>query len=200
MKNRMERVVKVASSTRRGSNRKGIKASDKQKEALAAGRKKADEARRQRKQARSKQVEVPRWKQLENGDIHVRDLSDEECLRGEVANNDGSWEGRRHRLPPRLVSRMEQESIRRARNDLLILTPDAIKAIEERLVDNEAPAQQLAAARLVLEYRIGKVPDVVHVGQETEFDRLTQTGFVILRGEGNVVQGEVLDTDEEEAG
>lgn len=179
---------------------KGSKNNAAQKATVAKAQQKSAEARKARAAARKAELEKPRWKQLEDGDIHVKDLTDEECLRGEVANNDGSWEGRRHRLSIKHINRMEAESIRRARNDLLQLTPSAISAIEQRLEDADAPAQQLAAARLVLEYRIGKVPEVVHVGPETEYDRMVAQGFRILRGEEHVVvEGEVINEKEGEA-
>lgn len=174
---------------------KGSKASEKQKATNAQARKASAEKRAARKAereaAKSKgELVKPRWKQLEDGDITVSDLSDEELVRGEVANADGSWEGRRHPLDPRMLGRMNTEYKRRIRKGMDRLGMIAIDAIEERLEDSEAPAQQFSAAKMVIEYNIGKVPDVVHVGAETEWDRMATTAFTILRGEENVVDPE----------
>lgn len=165
---------------------KGIPASPAQKEAGKRNVKKAAAAKKEKALARREAAEKPRWKQLEDGDISVRDLTDEELVRGEVANNDGSWDGRRRALNPRIIGRMNTEYKRRIRHGLEKLGMLALETIEDILDDDEARAQQLAAAKMVIEYNVGKVPDVVHVGAETEFDRLSQTAFVILRGEDNV--------------
>lgn len=200
-----------AGHTRRGPGRPpGIKNTEAQNEAAKANLAKAHRASKERGAARraSKKLEKPRWKKLEDGDISVRDLTDKELVRRECANNDGTWEGRRHQLPPRLISRMDAESVRRARNGIDRLTKPALRALRTRLEDDEAPAQQLAAAKMVLEYKVGKVPEVIHVGAETEYDRLQQTGFVIMRGIENVsvetddddiVDAEVVEDDEEAA-
>lgn len=192
------RAADASVPKRKRGRPKGIPASEAQKATNVQARKKAAAARAARKAARQAELEKPRWKKLEDGDISVKDLTDEECIKGQVANNDGSWEGRRHQLPLRVVSRMEAESIRRARNDLLELVPAARDAIEARLDDDDAPAQQLAAARMVYEYRIGKVPDVVHIGAETEYDRLSQSAFVIMRGAEHVTVDD--DGDDGKAG
>jgi hypothetical protein len=171
---------------RRGPGRpKGSKASEAQKATAPAARAASAEARKKRKAERdaaAKELEVPRWKQLEDGTIGVKDLTLDELVRGEVSNNDGTWEGRRHQFDTRMLSRMAGEYKRRIRNNLDKLAPLALDAIEDILYDDEARAQQFAASKMVLEYQIGKVPDVVHVGQETEWERLQQTGFRIVRG------------------
>lgn len=167
---------------------KGSKNTPAQTAASKANIKKANAARAEAKAKRKagKAVEKPRWKQLEDGDITVRDLSQKELIKKACANNDGSWEGRRHQLPLRIVRRMEAEFIRRARDDMWVLKPAAKRALKARLDDDDNPAQQLAAAKMVYEYIVGKVPDVVHVSADTEYDRLQSTGFVILRGTENV--------------
>lgn len=170
----------------RGHNRRGVPATEKQKAALSKGTKKAAAGRKKRKEERAAIEEPPRWKQVEDGTLAIRELTDEELIRGECANNDGSWEGRRHVLPPRIQQQMSNEWKRRYRNRLDKMAPLALDAIEERLEDNEAPAQQFAAARMITEYQIGKVPDIVHLGAETEYDRLSQKAFVVLRGTEHV--------------
>lgn len=185
---------------KRGPGRpKGSKASEKQKSTNAQARAAAVEARKRRAEERKAELEKPRWKQLEDGEITVRDLTDEELVRGECANNDGTWEGRRHRLEPRMISRMSTEYKRRIRNNLDKLAGLAVEALEEILNDDEHN-QRFQASKMVIEYQIGKVPDVVHVGAESEFDRLQQTAFRIVRGEDAVrveeietVPGEVVE-------
>lgn len=188
--------------TARGANRKGVPATEKQKAALGSGTKKAAAERTKRAKERRELavVEKPRWQKLEDGELSLSELTDEELIRGECANNDGTWEGRRHALSPRLVGRMKTEYKRRFSQGLEKLGPLVLEAFEDILNDDEARAQQAMVGKLVTEYTIGKVPDVVHVGQETEWDRLNQTGFVILRGRENVDAGdESGDEDEPKA-
>lgn len=171
---------------RRPGRPKGSKASEKQKAAAARNRAKAHEAGARAKEVRdamrAEPGYKPRWKQLIDGDIDVSDLTSKELLNRACANDDGTWTGRRHALPARIVARMEAESVRRARRGIERLTGLAIRGVRERLEDPDAPAQQLAAAKMVLEYRIGKVPEVVHIGSESAYDRLQQSAFTVLRG------------------
>lgn len=176
-------------------NRKGIKATPKQKDKLDKGRKAADKAREKRALARAAE-EKPRWRQLEDGDISLKDLTQKELIRGQCANNDGSWEGKRHTFSPKWQQKMATEFKRQFRRDFDALAPLAIEAMEDILQDEDNPAQRWAAAKTMIEYQMGKVPEVVHVGAETEFDRLAQTGFVILRGEENVMWSD----DDEDTG
>lgn len=167
----------TAEQTRRGPGRpKGTPASDAQKATNPKARKAAQEAKAKRKAARA--LEKPRWKQLEDGDITVRDLTDKELIEGACANNDGSWEGRRHVLSARLMGRMKTEYKRRFAQGLEKLGPLVLDAFEDILNDDEARAQQVAVGKLITEYTIGKVPEVLHVGVETEWDRMGQTAFV----------------------
>ncbi len=174
---------------KRGRGRpKGTPASAKQKATNVGARKAAAEAKA-RRAAERKKLAVPekqRWKQLEDGDISIKDLTLDELVRGEVANNDGSWEGRRHQLNSRMLGRMGTEYKRRIRNGISKLAPLALEALEELLEDADSPAQRASMVKMVLEYEVGKVPDVVHVGAENEWDRLQQSGFRIIRGEAAV--------------
>lgn len=170
-------------------NRKGAKATDRQKEAGKANLKKAHESKRVKGAARKaarKAGEKPRWKQLEDGDISVRDLTLEELARCQVANNDGTWDGRRHEFTPRMQRKMTNELGRKYRADFDRLSPKALEAMEAILDDDEAKAQQVPLIKMITEYRMGKVPDVVHVGPETEFDKLQQAAFTIARDMGSV--------------
>lgn len=173
----------TGSRTRRGGGRPaGTPASDKQKAAGKANIRKAHQARKDRKKARDVE-EKPRWKKLEDGDITIDDLTLEELVKGQVANNDGSWEGRRHDLGVRMKQKMYTAFRRRFRQDFDNLAPLALDAFEDILLDDENPAQRWAATKTMIEYQQGKVPEVVHVGPESEFDRLAQGGaFVVRRG------------------
>lgn len=192
---------------RRPGRPRGSKASEKQKEASRANVKKAAAAKREKKAARDLMRKEPgykpRWKQVEDGDLDVSQLTTKELTKRAVANDDGSWDGARHPLSSRVVSRMVAEKIKRDRQAIDRLTKKGIRALETRLDDDDAPAQQLAAALRVIEYSIGKVPEVVHIGGETEFDRMKQSAFIVMRGEENVrvdsddqqdiVEGEIVE-------
>lgn len=192
----------VSQAKDRGQGRpRGSPASAAQKSTHKIAQAASVKKRKERKQKRQAELEKPRWKQLEDGDITVRDLTDKELIERACANNDGTWEGRRHQLPIRLINRMEAESVRRARNGLDRLTKPALRALRTRVEDDDNPAQQLAAAKLILEYKIGKVPEVVHIGVENDWDRLRQGAFRIERGEDavtvpddeDIVEGEIVE-------
>lgn len=175
---------------------KGTPASAKQKATNVGARAaaaKAREARKKERELERQRNEKPRWKKLEDGDITLKDLDLKELVRKQVTNNDGSWEGRRHEFSPRWQQRMHTEFRRRFRQNYDELAPMALEAIEDILQDEDNPAQRWAAAKTMIEYQMGKVPEVVHVGAETEYDRLSQTAFVIMRGRDHVA---VDDEDE----
>ena len=165
---------------------KGTPASDKQKAASKENVKKALEARAKAKAERDALREdpdyKPRWQMLEDGDIDVTDLTLKECMRGQCANNDGSWDGKRHTLPPRIKTQMEHEWKRRLRAKFDRLAPKALKAFEDLIEDEDNPAQRWAATKFALEYQFGKVPEVVHLGVESGYDRLQQSAFIVQRG------------------
>lgn len=170
-----------------GRGRKaGKPVSDAQRKANEKARKAAQESKRKSKEARALMREEPgykpRWQQLVDGDISVADLTLKELQKHACANDDGTWVGRRHSLPSRIVSAMDAERIRRERYRMSRLTTKAFKALDSRLEDDESPAQQLTAALRVIEYSIGKVPEVVHIGAETAYDRLQQSAFIVQRG------------------
>lgn len=176
-----------ASMPKSGRGRKaGKPVTEAQRAANEKARKAAAESKRIAKAKRDELREdpeyKPRWKQLEDGDIDVSDLSAKELRMRACANNDGTWTGKRHPLPSRIINRMEAEKVKRDRREMARLTRKGFKALEERLDDSDAPAQQLTAALRVIEYSIGKVPEVVHIGAETAYDRLQQSAFIVKRG------------------
>jgi hypothetical protein len=178
------------SEAQRKSNEKARAAAAKAKKARAA------ERREQAALAKAEGVVVkPRWQQLEDGDLDVSDLTTKELYKRRCANNDGTWDGARHVPSTRLVTRMEAEFVRRMRQKMSALTGPAFRALKERLDDNDAPAQQFAAAKMVIEYGIGKVPEVVHIGAETAYDRLQQSAFIVQRGGG--LREELEEMDQE---
>lgn len=174
---------------RRGTNRKGVPATDAQKTALSTGRKAADKKRTERAKQRkqSAELEKPRWKQLEDGDIAISDLTMDELIKGACANNDGTWEGKRHQLDTRILQKMETERRRRIRRDFDKLAPAAIEAFGDLIDDPDNPAQRLAASKMVIEHQIGSVPKEVHVSVETEWERMGETAFHIVRSVDAVV-------------
>lgn len=174
--------------SKRGRGRpKGSKASELQKSKLDEGRAKAIATTKARKARRRQQradgvMEKPRWQKLRDGELTVKDLTDDELIKREVANDDLTWYGRRGPVSERHLNAMEAERIRRLKRKVFKLGDKAADALEELLDDHDSPAVRLAATKFVLEHNIGKVPDVVHVGVETAWDRLGQTGFVVARG------------------
>jgi len=183
---------------------KGVPATEKQKAAGKRNLQAAHRARRQR--AIDRLDEKPRWAMVLDGELKVRDLTDEELNRGAIMNNDGTWEGPRKHLPPRILNRMSAERARRIRTLVNGTGMPAARGLGE-IIDDPDHSARFQAIRLALEYNIGKVPDVVHLGVESEWDRMQQAAFVIQRGvdavsvdDDHVVAGEVLSVDEEEQG
>lgn len=146
-------------------------------------------ARKATNQAKRKAGEVvkSRRAQFMDGDLTVRDLSYEELSIGKIANHDGTFEGRQPRMPDRFLAQLEGERIRRIKQILKDAGPEAAEAAVGLMTMADSDNVRLAAAKYVMEHNIGKVPDVVHVGAETGWDRLQQTGFhVTTEDEGDV--------------
>lgn len=184
--------VETEAPKRRGRP-KGTPASEAQANAGKENLRKGHKTRKAKGEARraAMELEKPRWRQLEDGDIAVADLTMDELIKGACANNDGTWEGKRHQLDTRMLQRMETERRRRIRRDFDKLAPAALEAFEDMIDDVDNPAQRLAASKLVIEHQIGSVPKEVHVSVETEWERMGQTAFQIVRGvEAVVVEDE----------
>lgn len=182
---------------------KGVPATAKQKAAASKNSKKANAARAERAAERKAAriaarangaVVKPRWQQLEDGDITVKDLTMDELIKGEVTNADGTREGKRHPFDVKWLNKMNNERVLRIRKGIAVLAQPALDAIEEMINDADNPSQRAAMSKMVIEYEIGKVPEVIHVGQETEWDRMTQGAYVIQRG----VDAVQVDEDSEE--
>lgn len=184
---------------KRGRGRpKGTPASAAQKATVVGAQEASRKARAERKAAREAEAErlralelpvKPRWRQLEDGDIRVSDLTLDELARLEISNSDGSWEGQRHPLSSRVISSMQTELAKRIKRGIHGIAPAALEALEEMVDDNENPAQRLKAVQMVLDHTVGKPADIVHIGVENEWDRMTQTAFVIQRGTDAVTDG-----------
>lgn len=192
-----------AIDARKPSNRRGKPVTDKQREALKQGTKVAVAKRKAAKEKRKQEREAgipPRWQQVEDGTITVAELSDLELARLTTANNDGTWDGRRHTFSSRVQNRMAGELARRIKRNINAIAPAAVDALEA-MVDDDTSPHHFRATQFVIEHVVGKVPDVVHVGPETEWDRLQSQAFVVIDRNvestpGPTVQGEVLDRED----
>jgi hypothetical protein len=157
-----------------------------QQSALAAGREKRKAAAVDRRVRRADgEVSRPmeRLRQLIDGELTVRDLDDEEIRRGRCHDGHGSFVGRPPAMPARIQDLMYQENIRRTNRVFAQHASKAAKRMVAIMTEEGADPTQLRAAMAIVERHIGKVPDVVHVGPESEFDRLQQGVFEFDRSE-----------------
>ena len=187
LRNRMVDMSETeAPRKRKMPSRKGVPATAAQKSALKAGRDKraqADAARLERRAKGEVSTPMERMNQLINGELSVRDLDDEEIRRGRVHDGNGSFKGRPPRMPGRIHDAMYAENVRRTNRVFHKHGMKAAKRVVKLMNEFEADGTQLRAALAVVDRVVGKVPDVVHVGAETEFDRLQQGVFEFDRGE-----------------
>lgn len=177
----------VARPKRRSTpNRKGKPATAAQQSALELGREKRAAGRAARAEAKAAGLPSTagqRLQQLIDGELTVKDLDDIEIRRGRVHNGQGSFEGRPPRMPARIQDLMYQENIRRTQRVFAQYAMPAAKRMVKMMNEEDADSTQLRAAMAIVERHVGKVPDVIHVGQETEFDRLQQGVFEFDRAE-----------------
>lgn len=107
-----------------------------------------------------------------NGTLTVDDLDDEEIMRGQLRNAKGDFSGGQAEMIPRAFAMAVMH-----KQKLLIfmelagMVTTALKALDEVLNrKNPQPGDsaKVAAAKLVLEYNIGKVPDKVEIKGEID--------------------------------
>lgn len=165
---------------------KGKQATAAELSALDRGRAKGHATRRKRgeqRRAKAKELGKTRRQMFMDGEIDLRDLSIDELASGKIANHDGSFEGRQPMLPPRMLAQLEGERVRRIKAIVKKAGPAIAEEIVDLALNAESEQVRLNAGKHILEHNIGKVPEVVHVGNETAWDKLQQIGFVIARDE-----------------
>jgi hypothetical protein len=142
-------------------SRKGIPATEKQKEALARGHK----ANQRRKEERESEEDGPtRWELYLKGDLPVSDWDDQELARMQTRNFHGQFAGRLPTLRPSQIREIKGELLRRGERDFSKYGILAIKTIARIMVsDTERAADRLRAANIFLERCYGKVPETVKV-------------------------------------
>lgn len=170
--------------------KKGHKPSKKTLEALARGRQKRDANNAHRKE--TGMTARARLQQLLSGELTIADLDSKELRRGRLHDGNGSYQGKPLKLPARISDQMHAEFMRRTIRMLNKYGMKAAKLLVESMDDPEVdPRIQHDARKYILERFIGKVPDVVHVGPENEFDRLQQGAVIFNREElGDDQEGE----------
>lgn len=175
------------------ARQKGSKNTPEQNAALAAGRAKRDAntaTRRAAKKAGAPMTAKLRTVKLIAGELKVRDLDLEELEKGRCHDGNGSFQGKPPSLPSRTLEQMHAEYIRRVARRLTFSGNKAATRLLEMMDDPEMEGSvQYRAVMAVLERSLGKVPDVVHVAAENEWDRLQQGVFEFDRSELSVTGG-----------
>ena len=174
-------------------SRKGKAPTAAQQSALEAGREKRAANRVAKAEARAAGLPsspADRLAQLLSGELSVKDLDDMEIRRGRLHDGNGSFEGRPPRMPARIQDAMYAENVRRTQRVFAQYAMPAAKKMVRLMNEEDADSTQLRAAMAIVERHVGKVPDVVHLGVETEFDRLKQGVFEFDRSELTIDEGE----------
>lgn len=137
----------------------------------------------------------PRVQALLDGEIAVEDLDDEELARGYPRASDGSFRCPPNVVPRVLHDRMVRELFSRAGAKL---KQDLVKSVETmtEIAGNKEldPAVRIKAAQWVIERVMGKTPDVQVNVEEKRYEKVFER---IYRGEGMVVNGDVIDDGRE---
>lgn len=136
---------------------------------LAKGRAKRAQEYDRRKAAQGTegyQTHDERWASLISGQLTVKDLSDKELQRRNVADSEGVFAGpgRVRSVPSHLLSAMDAEYARRIRDTMRRRVTRAEKVLFDLMEDPEvAPAVRAKIAADYVERLVGKTPDVVHL-------------------------------------
>jgi len=126
-----------------------------------------------KKRSDRRQIRVSdRLAKLESGELTVDDLDDEEILRGQLRDKNGAFTGRPPKWIPQefaiALARRQQAVIQQ---QLLEMVPSARKALLDVMQKKNAvpgDGAKVQAAKLVLEYVHGKVPDKVEIKAEVQ--------------------------------
>lgn len=118
------------------------------------------------------------------GELTVDDLDEQELIRGQLRNKHGDFRGRPADMVPRefaqAVIAKQQQMVKGKLAEMVV---QALKTIDEVMArKNPQPGDnaRVNAAKLVLEYNIGKVPDKVEIkGQIEHWERqIEETGMI----------------------
>jgi hypothetical protein len=138
---------------------------------------------------------------LLSGELSVEDLDDEELARGYPRSINGTFQGNRPKVIPKVIhDKMIRELFSRAdtllRENLVQAVDTMARIMNDPTVDT---AQRLKAAQWIYERTRGKVPDVIHVSAELQpyeelLDELHRgAGAAGGPPESMIVEGEIID-------
>lgn len=120
---------------------------------------------------KSRRVEInTRYQEFVDGTLTIDDLDEEEIMRGQLRTIAGDFRGR----PPAYVPQVFAKAIAERQRQMVYmeLGRKVLKALQtlDEVMSRQHPQPgdnaRVAAAKLVLEYNIGKVPDKVELKAE----------------------------------
>jgi len=145
---------------------------------------------RKRSVVRPIQKASDRYAQFLDGTLTAEDFTDDEVIRGRLANAEGKFYGRPPKMVPSALTKALAGELQRRMNDRLRTHAfDAIDTIIEVMDLGEGASERhgqkdgtgrFVAAKYVLERIIGKIPDKVEINQNTTIWQGMQDGDGLL--------------------
>jgi hypothetical protein len=126
--------------------------------------------------------QTTRWRKLLDGQLTVKDLTDEEIARNRVHGKGGNFSGPAPRLPSHLVQAFQQEGLRRANDKFRTAVPEAVKLLIEIGRDPEVKeSDRIRALQYVIDRALGKTAETVRIEGASKFDILSEQALDLDR-------------------
>lgn len=137
--------------------------------ALAAGREaKRKIARQALEEGRTTAGE--RWAMLLSGTLTVKDLDDKEVEKMRVKGKDGTFAGKRPKIPSHLAEEFQKEHLRRVMAKFRDGAKDAVEMLNKVVADDdEKTSDRLKAADMLLNRVFGRAPETIRVEAADKF-------------------------------
>lgn len=110
---------------------------------------------------------------LLSGQLTMQDLDDKEVHKMRVRSADGTFSGRRRKLPSHIYHQFQQEQLRRFDAKMRKALKEVPTVIAEILLDPEAKhSDRLKAAQMLQDRVLGKSPETMRIEGVSGFDKM----------------------------
>ena len=164
---------------------------------MAEGRQTFSEGGERRRPRRKSNARVPdRYQQLIDGVISIDDLDEEEIIRGQLRDANGNFSG----TPPRAIPWTLHDALRhtmeqRMQRRMMASLPEVLDSLVRTAKFDRSGAARVAAAQLILDRTLGKVPDKAEVKHTVtaKWEDAAKGGRIFVDLAADVVDAEVVE-------
>jgi len=150
---------------------------------------------------RKSNARVPdRYQQLIDGVITIDDLDEEEIIRGQLRDQNGHFSGH----PPRAIPWTLHDALRatmekRMQRKLMSSLPEVLDSLVRTARYDRSGAARVAAAQLILDRTLGKVPDKAEITTTVtaKWEDAAKGGRIFVDLDADVVDADVVEPEPE---